>query len=99
MNYHPEKIPSAVDRYAKEVHRILGVLDAILVGKEYLVGDRVSYADLSFVPWNWALDFFAEHISGWQEEFPNTAAWNTRLNERVAVNKAKADKAAVAETK
>lgn len=96
LNFHPEKIPSAVERYIKEVRRVLGVLDNILVGKEYLVGDRVSYADLSFVSWNWALDFFAEHIPDWQEEFPNTAAWNARLNARPAVKKTRAEKTAVA---
>lgn len=96
MNFHPEKIPSAVERYVKEVRRVLGVLDNILVGKEYLVGDRVSYADLSFVPWNWVLDYLGEDISGWQEEFPNTAAWNARINARPAVKKTRADKAAVA---
>lgn len=86
-----------MDRYVAEVHRVLGVLDTILVGKEYLVGGRVSYADLSFVSWNWALAFLAEHVAGWEEKYPNFAAWNARLNERTAVKKAKADKAAVAE--
>lgn len=85
-----------MERYAKEVHRILGVLDTILVGKEYLVGDRVSYADLSFVSWNWALDYFGEHTAGWEKLYPNTAAWDARLNERASVKKAKAEKAAVA---
>lgn len=51
--YHPEKLQSAIDRYANEVHRVTGVIDAHLKkqGTEYLVGDRVTYADLMFVPW------------------------------------------------
>lgn len=95
MHFHSEKLPSAVERYVAEIHRILGVLDGILADKEYLVGGKVSYADLSFVPWNWALGFFGEHVAGWEEKYPNFTAWNTRLNERAAVKKTKADKAAV----
>ncbi|GKZ38570.1 glutathione S-transferase, nitrogen catabolite repression regulator [Aspergillus brasiliensis] len=30
---HPEKLPSAIDRYVREVHRVLGVLNTILEGK------------------------------------------------------------------
>lgn len=31
---------------------MLGVLDAALEGKRFLVGDKVTIADLSFVPWH-----------------------------------------------
>ncbi|KAL0634792.1 hypothetical protein Q9L58_006309 [Maublancomyces gigas] len=95
MHFHSEKLPSAVERYVAEIHRILGVLDGILADKEYLVGGKASYADLSFIPWNWAFGFFGEHVAGWEEKYPNFTAWNTRLNERAAVKKTKADKAAV----
>lgn len=93
MHFHPEKVPSAVERYIAEVHRVLGVLDGILVDKEYLVGGKASYADLSFVPWNWALSFLGEQVAGWEEKYPHVAAWNVRLNERAAVKKTKDDKA------
>jgi glutathione S-transferase len=49
---HLEKLPSAISRYRKEVRRVLGVLDTALEGKKYLVRDKVSIADLSFVPWH-----------------------------------------------
>jgi glutathione S-transferase len=44
-----------LDRYGKEIWRVTGVIDAALEksGGEWLVGDKCSYADLSFVPWFW----------------------------------------------
>ena len=49
---HPEKIPSAIERYNNEIKRVFGVLDAVLSNQKYLVGDKVTVADLSFIPWN-----------------------------------------------
>ena len=34
------------------MRRILGVLETALEGKKYLVGDKVTIADLSFVAWH-----------------------------------------------
>jgi len=44
-----------LDRYGAEIWRVTGVIDATLKksGGEWLVGDKCSYADLSFVPWYW----------------------------------------------
>ncbi|KUL82823.1 hypothetical protein ZTR_09611 [Talaromyces verruculosus] len=53
---HPEKIPSAIDRYKNEIQRILGVLNTALEGKDCLVGDMCTFADLSVLPWNCRLD-------------------------------------------
>jgi glutathione S-transferase len=47
--YHPEKLPSAVDRYVNEIRRVSGVLDRVLQDKEFLVGGKFSYADAAFV--------------------------------------------------
>ena len=49
--YHPEKIPSAVDRYKNEIRRVLGVLDGVLAKQEWLVADKLTVADLSFIPY------------------------------------------------
>ena len=40
---------SALERYQKEVLRVLGVLDSVLSKKQWLVGDKCSVADLSFI--------------------------------------------------
>ena len=52
QNYHQEKIPSAIERYNNEIKRVFGVLDGVLAKQKYLVGDKVTIADLSFIPWN-----------------------------------------------
>ena len=52
LNSHPEKIPSAVERYRNEALRVFGVLDGVLAKQEWLVGNKCTIADLSFVQWN-----------------------------------------------
>lgn len=88
--FHPEKVQSAVDRYVKEVHRVTGVLNRAIEGKEYLVGDKFSYVDAAFVPWFgfvglWNIDM--------EKEFPNVKAWLDRLQTRPAIAEALRQKA------
>ncbi|GAM34916.1 glutathione S-transferase [Talaromyces pinophilus] len=45
-------MPSAIDHNKNEIQRILGVLNTALEGKDCLVGDKCTFADLSFLPWN-----------------------------------------------
>jgi len=52
---HPEKIPSALERYQKEATRVASVLDGVLSKQKYLVGDKLSVADISFYSWNFLL--------------------------------------------
>ncbi|KAF4980368.1 hypothetical protein FZEAL_3598 [Fusarium zealandicum] len=87
--YHPEKVQSAVDRYVGEMSRINSVLDRVLKERDWLVGDKCSYADLSFVAWQrWAPDFMGE---GLYEKYPHVGAWWKRMNERPAVQKVMTD--------
>jgi glutathione S-transferase len=48
--YAPEKIPYAIERYQREVRRLLEVLDSRLADNEYLAGDY-SIADIA--NWSW----------------------------------------------
>lgn len=48
--FHPEKIPSAQERYKNEIVRVLGVLEAVLSKKTWLLGDKLTISDLSFIP-------------------------------------------------
>ncbi len=51
LYFHHEQLPSAQERYKNEIKRVLGVLNKALEGKEYLVGDKCTIADLcKFVP-------------------------------------------------
>jgi glutathione S-transferase len=49
---HVEIFPSAISRYRLEIRRVLSVLNTALEGRQYLVGDKLTIADLAFVPWN-----------------------------------------------
>ena len=49
--HHPEKVPSAQERYDNEVRRLLGVLESVLSKQEWLVGGKFTIADLAFVPY------------------------------------------------
>lgn len=51
MYYHEEKIPSAIERYQKEILRVFGVLESVLSKQEWLVGGKCTIADLSFIPY------------------------------------------------
>lgn len=82
--YHPEKVQSAIDRYVKEARRVSGVLDGVLAEKEYLVGNKFSHADLSFIPWYLSVSFLGIDVAA---EFPNLNAWLERQYARPGVAK------------
>ena len=72
-----------------EIFRVYSVLEDILKDKDYLVGSRISYADLSFITWNSIIDRFSEGnlsvLNGWREKYPNVAKWDAMMNERESV--------------
>lgn len=78
---HPEKIPSAIERYQNEVRRVLGVLDGALEGKDWLVGDKCTFADLAFVTWNDTLPLMGMGEDP-LKEFVNVVAWHKRMTSR-----------------
>ena len=93
--FHPEKgITSAIDRYANEIKRVLGVINSHLekTGKPYLVGDKISYVDLMFIPWNNGMingglgKEFAE--KEFPEKYPKCKEWHDKLMQREGVKKA-----------
>lgn len=45
------KVPSAIDRYLKDIRRVSGVLDSVLAGHKYLAGGKCAFADLAFLTW------------------------------------------------
>ncbi|GKZ25552.1 glutathione S-transferase, nitrogen catabolite repression regulator [Aspergillus brasiliensis] len=87
---HIEKLPSAIDRYVKEVHRVLGVLNTVLEGKQWLVGDKCTFADLAFLPWNTRLGMALLTPSGEDPlaPYPNVQAWQRRMESRPSWQKA-----------
>lgn len=93
-NFHPEKLPSAIDRYVKEIERVVSVLDTWLQKHEYLVGDKCTFADLSFVTWA----VIAPGLTGGVDvtsKYKSYTAWLEKMTSRPAVKKALADKAKI----
>ncbi|WP_375451669.1 glutathione S-transferase family protein [uncultured Devosia sp.] len=80
--YAPEKIPYAMKRYSDETHRLFGVLEKRLVGRDYIAGDY-SIADIAAIGWAQS----AERYGITRDEFPQFYAWFDRLNARPAVAK------------
>ncbi|VUC25379.1 unnamed protein product [Clonostachys rosea] len=96
--FHPEDVPSAKTRYEEQVTRVLGVLDNILKDKEYLVANKLTYADLVFVPWN-AIVTAAQVVGPnfkekyeVEKKYPNFLAWHERISSRPSVAKARGEK-------
>jgi len=88
-NYHAEKLPSAVERYVNETKRVTGVLDKWLSKEKethrdnigdgpWLVGNKLSYADVAFIPWQKAALTLADE--GFDiNEFPHAKEWYERM--------------------
>ncbi len=83
LMYAPEKIPYAMDRYAKEANRLYGVLDRQLQGKDYVCG-RYSIADMAI--WPWTRSHKNQQVG--LTDYPNVAAWSERMAARPAVKRA-----------
>lgn len=80
VQYAPERIEYAMNRYVEETRRLYGVLDKQLEGKDYVTGEY-SIADMAII--GWAL--------GWKNQLvdidsvPNVKAWIARMEARPAV--------------
>ncbi|CAG8951906.1 hypothetical protein HYFRA_00005710 [Hymenoscyphus fraxineus] len=78
--FHHEPLESARKRYVDETVRIVKVLDKALEGREWLVGDRITYADLAFVSWSSSLPLFLSDREEWDiEDHPNYKRWNDSM--------------------
>jgi glutathione S-transferase len=83
---HPEKVQSAIDRYLNEIRRVSQVLDTYLEGRQYLVGDKCTYADIAFIPWQEGVSNTFKDVLDLAKDFPNVQAWIERLLARPAVD-------------
>nr|WP_321456751.1 glutathione S-transferase N-terminal domain-containing protein [uncultured Cohaesibacter sp.] len=78
--YAPEKIDYAINRYRNETHRLYGVLNKALEGRDYVAGDY-SIADMAIV--GWVVPHERQGID--LDEFPNVKRWFATLKVRKAV--------------
>ena len=62
-------------------------MDKALEHRLWLVGDKFTFADLSFVTWQDLLGFISPDQVEFACEFPNVEAWMGRMKERADVKK------------
>ena len=80
VQYAPDRIPYAMDRYVNETNRLYGVLERQLQGRDWLAGDY-SIADMATYPW----------VVPWKAQqqrldaFPNLRRWFDTMRARPAV--------------
>ena len=84
VQYAPEKLPYAMDRYVNETSRLYGVLNKHLSdGREYICGDY-SIADMAAYPWVVPHERQRQDINS----FPALQQWYERIQSRSATQKA-----------
>ncbi|GAA5821054.1 hypothetical protein JCM11251_001939 [Rhodosporidiobolus azoricus] len=77
-----EKVPYGIQRYTKEVQRVLGVFESVLSKQEYLVGGKVTIADLSCITWNnFGMHALLPDGVDAQKEFPAVWKWHNSLTQ------------------
>lgn len=95
--FHPEKVPSALQRYLGEIKRISGVLEGVLKAQKekqgggdgpWLVGNKYSYADLAFSSYYVVIPMVAAKEDLDLAEFPVVHDWIKRIVAREPVKAA-----------
>ena len=85
VNYAPEgERTYGQRRYAGEYDRLLGVLDARLRDRDWIVGEDYTIADM--ICWPWVL--IAKPLGASLDGFPHLSAWRSRVKARPAVQRA-----------
>jgi GST-like protein len=83
VQYAPERIPYAIERYVKETARLYGVLNRRLADRAFVAGDY-SIADMACYPW------IVPHARQQQnlDDFPHLERWFETVRARPAVQRA-----------
>lgn len=85
--FHHEQLPSAIERYVKEIDRVNGVLESWFARQKeahpngdgpWLVGDKPTFADLSFVSWHNAMPKAVPDLYS-VDKFPLVKEWYGKL--------------------
>ena len=79
-----EDHPFSIKRYVDESRRLFEVLDKRLEGREYLVNEEYTIADIATYPWARAYYWAKVSVEG----LPNLQAWFERIDDRKATQKA-----------
>lgn len=86
VKYNAGKSAYSEERYSTEGHRLYGVLNKRLEGRQYVAGDgegEYSIADMSMWPWISRFDWQQVDLN----DYPNVRDWYVRIADRPAVQK------------
>ncbi len=83
VQYAPEQLPYAIERYVNETNRLYGVLDKQLAENEFVAGDY-SIADMAAFPWIVPYDRQKQNL----DDFPNVKCWFKAISDRPATKRA-----------
>ena len=83
VQYAPERIPYAMERYIKETSRLYGVLNKRLADREFIAG-AYSIADMACYPWIVPYERQQQDIN----QFPHLKRWFETVAARPAVQRA-----------
>jgi GST-like protein len=84
LQYAPEKIEYAMNRYRNEANRLYGVLERRLGESKFVACGEYTIADMSIMPWL----RFPERQGVNIEEYPNVKRWRDGIAARPAVQRA-----------
>ncbi|KJK24900.1 glutathione S-transferase [Burkholderiaceae bacterium 16] len=85
VQYAPEPLPYAIERYVKETARLYGVLNKHLAdGRAYICGAEYSIADIACYPWVVPHERQRQNL----DDFPHLANWFARIRARPATERA-----------
>ena len=82
VKYNKGKAPYAEERYLKEAHRLYGVLDRRLAGREF-VADEYSIADIAIWPWISRFEWQTIDLG----QYANVKRWYLEIAKRPAVQR------------
>jgi GST-like protein len=86
--FAPEKIPYAINRYAREAERHWGIIDERLKTRPYMLGDVYTLIDMSV--WGWATRLGFAVGENWATLFPNVKRHTDEISARPAAQRATA---------
>ena len=91
-HYANEKIKYPIDRFAMEVKRQLDVLNKHLDGKEYMVAEEYTIADIAIWPWYGLVALGTQYDAGeflQVDEYKNVLRWAKNIGSRPTVERAR----------
>jgi GST-like protein len=84
VQYAPEKLPYAINRYVNETNRLYGVLDRQLSKHTYVSGEEYSIADMAIYPWVVPWEKQQQKLS----DTPHVQRWLEQVGARPATQRA-----------